>query len=192
MNRENTDNTGKAYNVEVQRLVAGASIRRARFYAAMVDVTILDRGQPYEELPERYTILIAEEDKYNKGMPAYHIENRILELDYAPAGDGGHIIYVNGQYRNTETPIRKLMHDFFCTKPEDIITPLLRERVYYLKKTEGGQKEMCQIMENRVLQDKIEQAKKIIRTGKYSLDTISEIIGLPLAVVEELAQQKSA
>lgn len=84
------------------------------------------------------------------------------------------------------------MHDFFCTKPEDIITPLLRERVYYLKKTEGGQKEMCQIMENRVLQEKIEQAKKIIRTGKYSLDTISEIIGLPLAVVEELAQQKSA
>lgn len=84
-----TDNTGKAYNVEVQRLVAGASIRRARFYAAMVDVTLLDRGQPYEELPERYTILIAEEDKYNKGMPAYHIENRILELDYAPAGDGG-------------------------------------------------------------------------------------------------------
>ena len=84
------------------------------------------------------------------------------------------------------------MHDFFCVNADDILNPLLKERVKYLKETEGGRKEMCEIMENRVNEEKIELAKRAIQRGKLSLADIAETIGLPLAFVEELARLKSA
>ena len=111
---------------------------------------------------------------------------------YAAIGDCGNIIYVNGQYRNLETPIGQLMHDFSCVDSSEIINPLLRDRVHYLKETEGGREKMCQIMENRINEEKIELAKKAIARGKLSLEEIAETLSLPLAFVQELARPKAA
>lgn len=186
------DHQGKAYNVEVQRVLAGASVQRARFNGAMVDVILLKKGEEHQSLPDRYTIFITEDDMFGKGLPAYHASNKIDELENAPLGDGGYIVYVNGQYRNTDTPIGRLMHDFFCVNADEILNPLLKDRVKYLKETEGGRSEMCKIMENRLNEEKIELAKRAIQRGKLSLADIAETIGLPLAFVEELARPKSA
>ena len=84
------------------------------------------------------------------------------------------------------------MHDFFCVDPDDIIDPVLRDRVRYLKRTEGGRDEMCKIMENMINEEKIELAKKAIASGKFTEDQISEMLELPLAFVQELSRQKSA
>ena len=84
------------------------------------------------------------------------------------------------------------MHDFFCVNADDILNPLLKERVKYLKETEGGQKEMCQIMENRMNEEKIEKAKKEIALGELTLSQIARVLNLPLAFVEELARRKTA
>ena len=186
------DHQGKAYNVEVQRMLSGASVQRARFNAAMVDVTLLKKGEPHQALPDRYTIFITEDDMFDKGLPAYHASNKIDELDNTPLGDGGYIVYINGQYRNVNTPIGKLMHDFFCVNADDILNPLLKDRVKYLKETEGGRNEMCEIMENRINEEKVELAKKAIALGELTLAQIARTLQLPLAFVEELARPKIA
>ena len=186
------DENGNAFNVEVQRASAGASPQRARFNGAMVDSRLLKKGEDFEVIPDRYVIFIAETDVYHQGIPAYHAQYTVKELDNAPLGDGSYIIYINGQYRNLETPIGQLMHDFFCDNAADILNPLLRERVRYLKDTEGGRQEVCKIVENLITEEKIELAKKAIIRGKISLEEIAETLGLPLAFVEELARQKSA
>ncbi len=190
------DQQGKAYNVEVQRMLSGASVQRARFNGAMVDVTLLKKGEPHQNLPDRYTIFITEDDMFGKSLPAYHACNTIAELQNAPLGDGGYIVYINGQYRNVDTPIGKLMHDFFCVDANEILNPLLKDRVKYLKETEGGRKEMCEIMdnlmENRIYEEKIELAKKAIALGELTLAQIARTLQLPLAFVEELARPKTA
>ena len=186
------DQSGKAYNVEVQRVLSGASVQRARFNSAMVDVMLLKKGEAHQQMPDRYTIFITEDDMFGKGIPAYHACNKIDELDNMPLNDGGYIVYVNGQSRNIDTPIGQMMHDFFCVNADEIINPLLKERVKYLKETEGGRNQMCAIMENRLNEEKIELAKQAIKRGKLSLEDIAETIGLPLAFVEELARQKTA
>ena len=84
------------------------------------------------------------------------------------------------------------MHDFFCVDPDDIIDPVLRDRVRYLKRTEGGRDEMCKIMENMINEEKIELAKDAIKRGSLTVEQIAETLKLPLAFVEELARQKSA
>ena len=83
------------------------------------------------------------------------------------------------------------MHDFFCDKANDIINPVLRERVRYLKETEGGRKEMCEIMENLINEEKIELAKNAIAKGNLSVEEIADVLDLPLSLVRELAQMNT-
>ena len=82
----------------------------------------------------------------------------------------------------------QLMHDFSCKKAEDILSPILRERVRVLKETEGGRQEVCQIMENRINEEKIELAKNAIKKGSLTLEQIADVLELPLAFVQELAK----
>ena len=48
--------------------------------------------------------------------------------------DGEHILYVNGEYRG-DSAIGKLMHDFNCTKADDMNFELMAERTRYLKES---------------------------------------------------------
>ena len=185
-----SDLNGHTFHFEVQKNSEGASVQRARFTGAMVDIGLLQKGKPYQEIPDRYTIFITERDQYDKGFPVYHAENTIQELDHQPLGDGSHIVYVNGEYRETETPIGQLMHDFSCVKADDILNPLLRERVKYLKETDGGREEMCEIMERRINEEKEELARKAIQKGVLSLEEIADVLELPLSFVQELADSQ--
>ena len=118
------------------------------------------------------------------------------ELADAPLGDGSFIWYVNGANRDKSTRLGKLMHDFSCENPDDMLNPLLRDRVRYLKKGEGKES-MCDIMENlmdkRSKNDRIECAGQLIALGKLSNEEISKALHLPLSTVQELAaiQKKS-
>ena len=49
---------------------------------------------------------------------------------------------------------------------------------------------MDAIMENRVIEEKIDLAKRAIERGQVPLADIAEILGLPLPFVEDLAKAK--
>ena len=125
-----------------------------------------------------------------------HEENVIKELSHAPFRDGGHIIYVNGEYRDLATPIGRLMHDFACTQAKDILNPVLRERVRYLKESEGGTTEMCDLVEEyaekKAIRKQLEIAKDLIETTDLSLEHIARVVKLPLDTVKELARGRTA
>ena len=86
---------------------------------------------------------------------------------------------MNGEYRDTDTPDVRLMHDFSCKKAEDILSPILRERVRVLKETEGGRQEVCEIMENRIKEEKIKLAKATIKKGSLTWEQIADVLNLP-------------
>ena len=178
----------------------------------MIDRGLLEKGRDFDDLPESFVIFITENDKYERGVPIYHIERMIEENDYALFGDGLHILYVNGEYQNVDTPVGRLMHDFHCTKSEDMYSKVLADEVRYLKETEGGRAHMCKVLEEmceevaeqveretteRVTKETTERvtketAKTLLALGKLSYEEISKSTGLPLEVVEELAAQKTA
>ena len=92
------DAAGKLYNCEVQRASEGAIPRRARYNSGMLDSRVLAKGTPVRELPETYVIFITEHDTFGAGLPLYHVDRTIRELE-RDFGDGAHIIYVNGDCR---------------------------------------------------------------------------------------------
>ena len=187
------DSDGRVYHFEIQRARDGATEKRARFTAAVVDTKLLGKGDDYTCLPDRYTIFITETDFFGKGLPLYHVENRIRELGYEPFEDGGHIIYVNGAYRDTKNPIGALMHDFSCVNPSDMINEVLRDRVRELKEETGGRKTMCAIVDNLIKdgikEDRLENAKKMIADGSIPIEKIAYLQGLPLSEVQKLAEE---
>ena len=118
------DSDGKFYDCEVQRSDSGADVHRARFHSSMMDSRMLKEKQKFKELKDSYILFITENDVMKLGLPLYHID-RVVRESGALFGDGSHIIYVNGAYKNDENPVGKLMHDFRCTDASDMFYPEL-------------------------------------------------------------------
>lgn len=185
-------------DVEIQRSDKGTGSKRARFHSSMIDRSLLSKGEDFEDLVDTYVIFIMENDKFKKGIPLYHVERKITELDNTLFGDGAHIIYVNGEFRNMEHPVGQLMHDFNCTDAKEIRNPLLAEEVRYLKETEGGRSQMCRAMEEMrneaatLATEKVkhEMALKMLERGRDSIEEIAEMTGLPIEEVKELAIER--
>ncbi len=192
------DGNDKVYDVEVQRAPEGADPHRARFHSSMIDTKMLKAGQEFKEIHDSYVIFITAGDVMGAGYPLYHV-NRIIEETGTYFGDGSHIIYVNGSYKDDNDPVGRLMHDFRCLSPIDMFHPILAKQLEYFKETEGGQNIMCEIIENlaekwaeemveeRTLEEKKASAYRLIARGKLTLEEIAEDTDLPIEVVRDLA-----
>ncbi len=86
------------------------------------------------------------------------------------------------------------MHDFNCTKADDMNFKLMSERTRYLKENPKGVSEMCRIMEdmrNESLKEGIQEEKRMtvirmLSDGMLTLEKIAEYAGLPLDEVKKL------
>jgi len=200
------DSEGTNYDVEIQRAESGAGFKRARFLSSVLDSRMLKAGDPFSKLNESYMIFITETDVLNAGLPMYHV-NRVIEELNAPFNDGNHIIYVNGAYKNDATDIGKLMHDFRCTKSSAMFFDVLKNGMHYFKETEGGREIMCkaveeygkkQKLEGRIegriegkIEGKIETAKNLAAMG-MSVSVISQALDATEASVREWLDIKTA
>lgn len=140
------DGDEKIYDIEVQRASAGADAHRARFHSSMIDTKMLKERQDFKEIHDSYVIFITASDVMGAGCSLYHID-RVIEETGVCFGDGSHIIYVNGSYKDDDDPIGKLMHDFRCVNSVDMFYPVLAKQVQYFKESEGGLNIMCQVFE---------------------------------------------
>ncbi len=133
------------YDVEIQRSDEGAIPRRARFNSSMIDSREVSKGTLFPDLPETYVIFITEHDVWKREKPLYKVR-RTFEDTEEVFDDGAHILYVNGECRS-ESPLGRLMHDFFCSDPNDMYSDVLAERVRFFKEDEKGVAAMCKVME---------------------------------------------
>ena len=147
------DSNGKVYDIEVQNDDAGADIRRARFHSSMLDTKMLKEKQKFKEIHDSYVIFITKNDYLKMGLPMYHVERTVQEAGTL-FGDGSHIIYVNGSYKDDDDPVGKLMHDFRCTSAADMFYQELAKPVRHFKETEGGRSKVCKAMEERIDREK--------------------------------------
>lgn len=185
-----TDETGKIYDIEIQRAVKGAGAERARYNSALIDANLLLSGEKTEKLPETYVIFITENDVIGAGEPVYHIDRTIAETGKL-FGDGAHIIYVNGEFRGN-TPVGDLMHDFNCSNPADMKLKVLADRARYFKENEKGVNQMCRAVEELILDERMEEKEEIViemLKENFEIEKIAKIVKLPVESVKKIAEK---
>lgn len=185
------------YDVEVQRADAGAGALRARYHSSLIDANITEPGERFQNLHENYVIFITEGDIIGAGLPIYHIE-RTIEETGERFGDHSHIIYVNAQIQD-DTALGRLMHDFWCTRVEDMHYRVLADRVNYFKTNKEGQISMCEALEQ--MRNEVAEAARrrstqialsLLAVGKLTHEDIANSTGLTLQEVKALDTRQPA
>ena len=181
------------YDIEVQQEKAGAGPKRLRYHSSIIDAHSLFAGEDFEKLPESKVIFIVDEEVENEVAPILHIKRTVRETggDY---NDKSEIIYINARMKE-DTELGRLMHDFHCTKAEDMYSEVLAKRVRVLKETREGVETMCKEMdkiyqvgeESGKEKGKYETAMKLLELGARE-DMIAEAVGHS---VEEIKRWKN-
>ena len=144
---------GVIIGIEVEKSKDNASPLRARYHASVLDCDQSYPGEKWSHFPEMYVIFICEEDVLKNGKMFDHIQR--YREDGHVFKDKLHIIYLNASMQD-DTPLGKLMHDMLCNDPDDMYYEVLRKRVSYFKRQEGGKKTMCEALEELVNEAKKE------------------------------------
>ena len=193
-----TDDKNEEINIEIQRSDKGAGRKRARYHSSILDTHLLGVGDDFDKLPETYVIFLTENDVIGKNQPIYWIDRYIDGADLF--NDGEHIIYVNGAIRGSKTELEKLMHDFFCTNPDDMYYEELAKKVRYFKEEEEGVRSMCKALEDMRTEvarevaketewkTKVETIHRLLIKG-FSVEDIAEGVDLTVEQVKEIAGQ---
>lgn len=139
------DENGEKMDIEVRGNSEGAHIRRARYHSSVLDSRMLKEGQEFKEIKDSYVIFIYKRDKFQEGLPLYHIDRYVRETGKL-FEDGSHIIYVNGNYKGDDE-IGYLMQDFHQTDPDNMHYKELSQGVRHFKEVEEGRDTMCEAVQ---------------------------------------------
>lgn len=157
------DENGEKMDIEVQGNSEGAHIRRARYHSSVLDSRMLKEGQEFKEIKDSYVIFIYKRDKFQEGLPSYHIDRYVRETGKL-FEDGSHIIYVNGNYKGDDE-IGHLMQDFHQTDPDNMHYKELSQGVRHFKEVEEGRDTMCEAVQEYAK----EYASECLKTEKAEL-----------------------
>ena len=178
--------------------------KRSRYYQALLDIDLLQKGQPYDLLPPTFIIFICvfdffEQDNYVYTFKKCCLENRKLELP-----DEATTMILNT--KGTHGAISKDIKSFYDYVNNHIVTTdftkQIDDEIHYLKLDTKVRREFM-LMEARLLDERregiaegeananIATAKRMLAKGCYSLEVIAELTNLSLADVEKLKEEQA-
>lgn len=142
------DVDGGLYNIELQRESCLDHAKRVRFYHAMVDSEMLEKGKDYAALPNLSVFYISERDIWKRRQTSYSVE-KALSIIAKPYEDGIRISYVNAEI-DDHSDIAKLMKYFKTADPQDWSQGDLSKRIHFLKCEKEGRELMCKVTDELV------------------------------------------
>ena len=89
-----TDDSGRLFNIEVQKQDNDLHQRRVRFNISNIDTAFMEKGLHYKDFPDVCVVFISEFDMFRKNRTLYHVR-RILEETNDFVENGTHEVYVN-------------------------------------------------------------------------------------------------
>ena len=189
-----SDTQGGKYDLEIQRADRGASPKRVRYHSSALDTELLMANQDFDELPTTYTIFITENDVRNGGRASYFFERRDTVTNES-FGDDEYILFINGAYDNKDddSELARLIHDFGCTRSDEMYFSEMAESIHKYKETEEGVSEMCKIMEDmrndaRQAGEKIGMIKTLVELVKDGILSLAEAAKRANMSVEEFSK----
>ena len=90
-----TDSNGSVYDVEMQTTNKQDLAKRLRYYQSVIDVSSLEKGGHYTDLPNSFIIFFCPFDYLNKGLPVYTFKTICSENTAIVLQDGVAKVIIN-------------------------------------------------------------------------------------------------
>lgn len=192
------DSQHKLYNLELQVADQDSHQKRVRYYQSNIDISYLDKGRKYEDLPELYLIYMTKFDLFHLGQAKYTISRSITGTDVV-LDNGVHELYINAA-NDDGTEIAELMEFFTETGTRKPQFPDLSGRIYYLKEEQEGITRMCEAVRKYGDECKTigraegqqQERKDMIRNAlkmNMPLTTVAQLVGLSVEEVQKLIDE---
>ncbi len=189
------DSEHKLYNLELQVANQDDHQKRVRYYQSNIDISFLDKGTDYEELPELYLIYMTKFDLFRLGKVKYSV-HRVIDGTQITVDNGVHELYINAA-NDDGTAVAELMQFFTETGTRKQQFPELSNRIQYLKEEKEGVTHMCEAVrkygderEDRgrlegVQQERMETIREALKM-KMPAEGIAKLVRLPVEEVRKL------
>lgn len=182
---------GDVIGIEIQMYEETAPFRRTRYYLSGIDMSILEKGKDYDELPAVTMVYLAKEDIIGDGRGCCVVERRIACQENTPdngstQGDTKNISngvrerYYNLEYCTGDDKIDELLAYFKDSDPyyRTETFPRIVERVRHFKIQREGVNIMCEIA------DRIRNEGKIESRIEDILELLEELGKVPQRIIE--------
>ena len=130
------DGKNTVYDIEMQTVNTRELPKRSRYYQGMIDLQLIDTGQPYKKLNQSYIIFICLEDIFGKSRHIYTFENTCQEDPEVKLQDGAVKIFLNTESNRDDVSLelRAFLDYVGGKKPEDEYVQKLEKAVKKAKR----------------------------------------------------------
>ena len=130
------DGKGTVYDIEMQVSTSKELPKRTRYYQSLLDMRMIDKGEPYKKLKPSYIIFICPFDQFGMGRHIYTFENICKEDKSVLLNDGTTKIFLNAKGTMDDvSPELKAFLDYVAgKKPADPFVDELEEAVKNARK----------------------------------------------------------
>ena len=130
------DGKGTVYDIEMQVGTSKELPKRTRYYQSLLDMQMIDKGEPYKKLKPSYIIFICPFDQFGMGRHIYTFENICKEDKSVLLNDGTTKIFLNAKGTMDDvSPELKAFLDYVAgKKPADPFVDELEEAVKNARK----------------------------------------------------------
>ena len=141
------------YNVEMQAQNEGDLPERSRYYQAVIDISLIEKGAHYKALKKSYIIYICTFDPFGRGRHIYHFENLCREDPTIRLNDGTEKVFLNtkgikeaeASLDDAGEDLRNLLGYFESRVPQDAYTGELEEAVRAAKEHREWRREYMKL-----------------------------------------------
>lgn len=126
------ENENGIFDCEMQTSNSSSLPKRGRYYHSTMDLDLLDKGIPYEQLKESYVIFVCTFDPFGMNDYLYEIRNSCAKRPNLKYKDGQATIYVNihGTEGDVSDTFKELMAYFADINTADTSTDSLVQRIH--------------------------------------------------------------
>ena len=180
---------GRHINIEVQKENDDDHLKRIRYNGSILTTNITDPGTKFEAVPDVCIIFISKFDIFKGGFPVYHVDKVVRETGEI-IDDGLTEIYVT-TVKKDGSKVSKLMELFIkddAYNTEDF--PVTSEIKTRFKISEGGRKEMNEMLEKIIREEKEESERRGEKRGaneeKIRIAKDMKKKSLPFSLIAEI------
>lgn len=182
---EDEENT--VYNIEMQTSINDNLLKRSRYYQALMDLGMSERGMKYKSLKKSFIIFICTEPPFGSDLPLYTFRRTCME-EHIPDTDDTCWVFVNAKgCQDMLNPDQRAFWEYVHSHTvTNSFTKDLEDRV---EKSRNNEDWRVDFMKFNLMLDEAEEAGRVEGRAEGTINTLITLASKGIISVETAARE---